>query len=372
MRLAAFNVENLFERAVAFNLPDAERGKRIALAHARANALFAAPRYGAAERRAMAAALEELGLARADRSAFAVLRENRGRLRNGARQRPPFAITAAGRGDWVGQVDLLTEPVNAEAIRNTGLVIRAVGADVLALVEAESRPALLRFVEQVLGRDPDYAHAMLVDGNDPRGIDVGLLTRRGLPIGGMRSHVDAAGGGFDPVFARDCPEFEVRLPDGRSLWVVPNHFSSRRGGAAADRRRAAQAASAADIYRARRASGEELVAVLGDLNDDPRRGTLDALLEGTDLVDAQSLPVWRDDGLPGTYGAGTLGTKLDYVLLSPALRSLARAAGAERSGVFDKRRTPRWDMLPGLTDATAASDHAAVWVDLDLPGGGGG
>jgi endonuclease/exonuclease/phosphatase family metal-dependent hydrolase len=359
MRLAAFNVENLFERASAFNLADTQEGRAVALAHARLNVLFAKPAYTPADRRAMQGHLATLGLAKTDRSKVAILRENRGKLRTNGRGSPPFAITATGRGDWIGQAELLTEPINAEAIANTGRVIQLLGADILAVVEAESRPALLRFVEQVLGHEPDYAHAMLVDGNDARGIDVGLLTRRGFAICDMRSHVDAVEGAFDPVFARDCPELEVKLPGGQSLWVVPNHFSSKRGGAAADRRRTAQAQKTADIYRARRASGAELIAVLGDLNDDP-------LLRGTDLRDVQSLPVWRDDGLPGTFGPGTLGTKFDYVLLSPALQEVARKAGAERSGVFDSRAKPRWEMLDGLTDRTAASDHAAIWVELEL------
>lgn len=361
IRLAAYNVENLFERAAAFNLPDAAESRAAALAHARVNAILGKPRYLAADRRAIQAHLAALGLARSDRSKIAILRQSRGRLRDRA-----GAITAAGRGDWVGQVELLPEPVNAEAIANTGRVIQRLGADILAVVEAESRPALLRFVRQVLKGSPDYAHAMLVDGNDERGIDVGLLTKRGLEICAMRSHVDAREGRFDPVFARDCPEYEVRLPSGRSLWVLPNHFSSKFGGAGADPRRAAQAARAAGIYRARRDSGAELVAVVGDLNDDPRRSVLDPLLKGTDLRDASALPAWESDGLPGTFGAGTAGTKIDYVLLSPALQALARRAGVERSGVFDSRTTPRWEMLPGMTEATAASDHAAIWVDLDL------
>jgi endonuclease/exonuclease/phosphatase family metal-dependent hydrolase len=361
LRLAAFNVENLFERAAAFNLADPDEGKAVSLAHARANALFAKPRYAAADRRAMLGLLDTLGLAKSDRSKVAILRQNRGKLRDGS-----GAITARGRADWVGQVDLLAEPVNAEAIANTGRVIQKVAADVLALVEAESRPALVRFVAQVLERAPDYAHAMLVDGNDERGIDVGLLARRGLEICEMRSHVDARENGCDPVFARDCPEYEVRVGGGKSLWVIPNHFSSKRGGAAADRRRTAQAERAAAIYRERRKRGAELVAVVGDLNDEPRRPVLDALLRRTDLKDVSELPAFESDGLPGTYGPGTLGTKIDYILLSPALRALARRGGVERSGVFDKRATPRWEMLPGLTEATAASDHAAIWVDLDL------
>jgi hypothetical protein len=68
-------------------------------------------------------------------------------------------------------------------------VIADVNADVLAVVEAEDRPALVRFNRDVLptatrngAAAPTYRHVMLVDGNDNRGIDVGLFTRDQLDL----------------------------------------------------------------------------------------------------------------------------------------------------------------------------------------------
>ena len=49
------------------------------------------------------------------------------------------------------------------------------------MIEAEDRIALLRFNDQVIrevGGQP-YEHVMLIDGNDERGIDVGIMTRAG-------------------------------------------------------------------------------------------------------------------------------------------------------------------------------------------------
>ena len=83
--------------------------------------------------------------------------------------------------------------MNAEAIANTGRVMGEVNADILAVIEAENRPALLRFSELLplpqVNVKP-YDHIMLVDGNDDRGIDVGLLTRDAWPIRTVVSHVD--------------------------------------------------------------------------------------------------------------------------------------------------------------------------------------
>jgi hypothetical protein len=72
-------------------------------------------------------------------------------------------------------VELKTEPVNELAMEHTAMVMRDVNAQVLGVVEAESRIALDKFSEQMLekvGGTP-YAHVMVIDGNDDRGIDVG-------------------------------------------------------------------------------------------------------------------------------------------------------------------------------------------------------
>jgi hypothetical protein len=35
-----------------------------------------------------------------------------------------------------------------------------------------------------------YDHTMLINGNDERGIDVGIISRKGFEIRSMTSHVD--------------------------------------------------------------------------------------------------------------------------------------------------------------------------------------
>jgi hypothetical protein len=98
-----------------------------------------------------------------------------------------------------------------------------VGADVLALVEAENRLALVRFNDDLLNRQ--YEHIMLIDGNDERGIDVGLLTIADIDIASIKSHVDEP----DPerpgkrLFSRDCPVFRLDV-EGKELWLLVNHL----------------------------------------------------------------------------------------------------------------------------------------------------
>lgn len=52
-----------------------------------------------------------------------------------------------------------------------------------------------------------YGHVMVVDGNDQRGIDVGLLTTEEIDITSVSSHVDVPDPKRPgkPLFSRDCP-----------------------------------------------------------------------------------------------------------------------------------------------------------------------
>ena len=377
MRLASFNVENLFSRAKAFDAEDGAEAQRALDAFARFNALIAKAEYTDADRTRMRELLEALGLAGDDAAEFVRLRRNRGgflvRRRTGE-----LDIVARGRGDWSGWLELEREPVDDAAMRMTAQVVRDLGADVLGVVEAENRPALKGFSDAILplvGAEP-YARVMLIDGNDPRGIDCAVMTHAAFPIAAMRSHVDAADAD-GLVFSRDCPEYHLDTPNGRRLVVLVNHFKSKAGGrkAASDARRRRQAAEAARIYRRLRGAGHELVAVVGDLNDTPPDGPghpLHPLLGETDLRDVSALPGHEDGGHPGTFGGARAADKIDYVLLSPALRERAGRSGVFRRGVWPGERAPKWDAYPevdprrGGEKRHAASDHAALWVDLDL------
>lgn len=149
MIIAAFNVENLFDRARAFNLADAASGQAILDAVTELNRLFAAPDYTEPIRARIRELVIELGLDTSDTGEFALLRQIRERIVSRPANKP-FVVKAAGRADWIGWVELRTAPVNEIAIENTGRVIRDVGADILAVVEAEDRIALKQFSEFVL------------------------------------------------------------------------------------------------------------------------------------------------------------------------------------------------------------------------------
>ncbi|MDR6781145.1 endonuclease/exonuclease/phosphatase family metal-dependent hydrolase [Paenibacillus peoriae] len=379
LRLASYNVENLFERAKILNHTewvngiDSETrlvsGRDVLDGFAKLNALLAHPIYSSSDKVEIVRLMESLGLKESDESKFVLLRRNRGTFvtrKNGA-----LNVVANGREDWIGWLELTTEAVNERATQNTARVIRNVDAQIMVVVEAEHRPSLVRFNEQTLGPIADWRfdHVLLIDGNDARGIDVGLFTRAPYAIDFMRSHVDEMVNG-KRVFSRDCAEFHITLPDGRNLAILANHFKSKGNGRPADNDalRNKQAKRVREIYEGLRASNVELIAVMGDLNDSPDRDTLSPLLrEGSDLKDASEIEGFDFAGRPGTWGDGEAKDKIDYILMSPALFQLARGGGIYRAGVWGGRNGTLFPHLPEIENAAqAASDHAAIYVDLDF------
>jgi endonuclease/exonuclease/phosphatase family metal-dependent hydrolase len=397
LRLATFNVENLFARAKALDTESWDEGRPALAAFESFNRIAAKPEYSAQDKADLLAALETLrvlvrtpaGLRPNKKpfdDAWAVLRENRGDFLVAPDDREP-RIEANGRGDWIGWVELLTEPVDATGTRMTARVIDEVAADVLCVVEAEDRPSLVRFNDQLLGGR--YGHAMLLDGNDPRGIDVGLFCTAAVDVRWVRGHVDVP----DPavpgrrLFSRDCPLYHLRLAGGVDLFLLLNHLKSQSfSGGNPDPLRTRQSTEVRAIYDRLRAEGAQFVAVLGDFNkgpdpDDPtRHPTLEALLgEGSPLVDAYQHPNFSglfdakdiDRQRPGSFQSCVLRNRLDYILLSPELADRVTDGGVFRKGLWGNpknvKRPALWDAYPEITASRqAASDHALVWVDLDL------
>jgi endonuclease/exonuclease/phosphatase family metal-dependent hydrolase len=369
MRIASFNVENLFSRVRAMNLGSWSEGKDVLNDYATLNTILQHPVYSETDKQAILAAIDRLGLNDDDDSKFVILRQNRGHLLKRPESGPP-EVVADGRGEWIGWLELKTEPVDEIATQMTAKVIQDVNADILAVVEAENRIALSHFNEQLLKPvNALYSGIMLIDGNDDRGIDVGLLTKPGFTIESMLSHVDDRENGFR-VFSRDCPEFTIRVNPTTSILVLVNHLKSKGFGSkpVSDARRKAQAKRVREIYDLRRSQGVDLVAIVGDFNDTPDSDPLAPLLsEGSDLQDIFAHPQFQSDGRPGTFANGTKSNKIDYILLSPALFAKVITGGIWRKGVWGGVHGTLFPHYAEMTEPVhAASDHAAIWADLDL------
>jgi endonuclease/exonuclease/phosphatase family metal-dependent hydrolase len=103
---------------------------------------------------------------------------------------------------------------------------------------------------------------------------------------------------------------------------------------------------------------------MGDLNDTPGSAPLAPLLSTPDLADAlEALPPGADRW---TYRAPK--NQIDYLLLSKPLRQGLQAVGIERRGIHHPTGFGgKYPSFPEVTsDTDAASDHGAVWVDVEI------
>lgn len=266
------------------------------------------------------------------------------------------------RGDDFG-APRTTKPKDLMQMYYLGERLREDKPDVLALQEVENKGALAEFNTVQLGKHFD--ELVVVEGNDPRGIQVGLASV--LPLGQVVSYQFLRDFG-DPrkgkIFSRDLLEVEVLDPDSyipvftafvshlKSKFVDPTLKGEKREKAIRDatERRTRQAMAIGQLIKRRFPNPKQgLFVVMGDFNDTPDAETLKPLLADPELglYDVLSeLPekerwthYWSDKR---EY------SQLDYILLSQAMR---------------------YRMVPGTAKVVQrgnaqGSDHRPVYVDV--------
>jgi endonuclease/exonuclease/phosphatase family metal-dependent hydrolase len=379
--IASYNVENLFDRVTAFDQTDQTTNQGIIAAYEKVNALFANQVYSSTDKASMIDLLVQLDVyylnqhgvpRRRETTApqWAWLRANRGKFdRQPENALEGIEIVAPGRSAWIGWVELATESVDERATRMTARVINDLEADIIGVVEADDRPSLVRFNRELL--DERYRHIMLVDGNDERGIDVGIMTRAGFPIGRIRSNVDAEDSDGE-IFSRDCCEYEVTTPNGTRLNVLVNHFKSQSGGGGPKRLRQAKRVRAIVNELVAR---DEHVVVLGDVNEgpsaeaQPAQNLMPLYDDNSPLVECYTLEGFDIGNRPGTYDSQGLRNRLDYIFLSKSLLPSVTGGGVFRKGVWGSRKTrpDKWETYLQMSAPwEQASDHAAVYLELDI------
>jgi endonuclease/exonuclease/phosphatase family metal-dependent hydrolase len=253
--------------------------------------------------------------------------------------------------------------------------IATMDLDVLCAQEVEDIDTLRFFAAQHLGGS--YRFLVLVEGNDPRLIDLAVLSK--LPLGPVVSHQHAVHSEApgEAVFSRDLLEVDILHPTKgtRLLTVFNNHLKSQfvpfdqdpvAGKEANDTRRRRQAETVERLVAARTRPDSRYL-ILGDLNDPPEAPSLAAIAasEQLKLVNGLAQPTetrppkadvppapasgawthrFKESGQPAHYEL------FDQIWLSPAL-------AARQTGAFIDRRTKH---------GGDGSDHDPAWVTLSL------
>jgi len=364
LRIASFNLENLFTRPAAMAEGSGPEGQQAIDDHAELSAIIAKLAYSPADKQRLIELERRYRFADSNTPANALLVLNTLRERLYSKSHSgEVSVVAAGRMSWTGWFELPHTNIEWRATHNTARVIAEVNPDILVCVEAEDRITLKRFNEQLLAAqfERGFPHVMLVDGNDDRGIDVGILSRH--PISGVRSHIDDRNPNGQRTFSRDCAEYVIELSGGRRLVILANHFKSKRGGNdhTAQAKRLAQATRAHEIAKQALAISP-LVLLAGDLNDTPDSAQL-APLWHDGFQDVQTHPSYPTDR-PGTFDNGAAANKIDYLIMSPSLQPLLQRAAIERRGTYHPHLWTPFDSVTSAADN--ASDHHLVWADFNL------
>ena len=358
MRLASFNVENLFARAKALDTTTWAEGEPALAAFDRFNTVAARAEYTDQDKADMLAELLT--------------------LRSWCRPRPALRLNPNpfGPGRCCGRTAATSSSHRTTRSRGSSPTGRA---RLVGLGRADHRTGRRgrhpddregdhrgrrRRALPGRGREPPrarpsstprllgnrYAHGMLIDGNDPRGIDVGLYCarrhRHRLDAQPRRRPRPARRPGKS-LFSRDCPVYRLRLPGGADLYLLLNHFKSQSFSSGnpdplavpAVRPGARDLRPAARRRRQPRRDPRRLQQGPGH-RDPSHHPTLEPLLDpGTPLVDAYDLPGFDVGPRPGSFQSCSLRNRLDYILLSPDLAATATGGGVFRKGCGAPRRT---------------------------------
>lgn len=262
-----------------------------------------------------------------------------------------------------------------------------------------------------------YPWLRVIEGNDQRGIDVGYLSRRRVLRVASNAHVTYRDLGVwnenlrkgpdggrertgeertpdDRVFRRDCLEIDVDAGGGKVLTVYICHFKAigqSREGTMPLRLAEAKAVRRLIELRFGRDVAHANWVIAGDLNDyvevdgsglmpdlDTGRMQPTALgpLVGGDgpgdpfAYDVNQLITDPTDRWTSYYAPEDVYAQLDHILVSPALwvanagavPKILRAGQPHRATRYRGERYPR----VGL-DRPKASDHCPIVIDLDVP-----
>lgn len=277
---------------------------------------------------------------------------------------------------FMGRLVKEKDPAQTQTIANR--ILNAINADVLAVQEVEHIEILKEFNRDFLGNA--YSEVALVEGNDPRLIDVGVLSK--MPIGAITSHQTARHPDSPEkrVFGRDLLQVEINDANGDRLFTLYNtHMKSHyvpfgqdpvAGAAAANARRRQQAEAIAKIISKQERRGGKFI-LTGDMNDPPHSPFLAPMLtiDGDDLVNGLDNAVETRPPKAETAGQGPgpqtatwthrfnppgpehpQYEQYDQIWLGPALAQKLVGAG------IDRRTSHGGD----------GSDHDPAWVTLDL------
>ncbi|MBF2055578.1 MAG: endonuclease/exonuclease/phosphatase family protein [Candidatus Sericytochromatia bacterium] len=246
-----------------------------------------------------------------------------------------------------------------------GEAMRHINADVIALQEVENKEVLAQFRDRYI-RELGYREMVLVEANDPRGIDVALISR--YPVVDVKSHKDVRfpvpGQQEQQGFSRDLLQVRVQGPNNYLFTAFVVHLKSQHGAEVADAKRFAEADQINRIVRRfQEQNPKENVVVLGDFNDVVDAAEIASVvntrISGLGLYDI----IHEEFGVQPwvfTYHPQKYRSRIDYILLNQNMKNeyIPRSVQLYKP----RKEGEQWQQLYFYD----ASDHIPITIDLDI------
>ena len=247
----------------------------------------------------------------------------------------------------------------------TAQAIKATKADIICLQEVENLDTLKTFQSQFLKQ---YPFQYLIDGNDPRLIDVAVLSK--MEAATLRTHqFDKKG--TTKIFSRDCLEIEYNI-NGTILTLFVNHFKSMLGGEEeTNARRMEQSERVTAIIKEKFGNNptNENFVVVGDFNAKPDSSSIAPLLSEPWIENVVATRLPEDAQWTHFYDREKSVAQLDYLLLSKSLATKNPKAKPNivKNGLclnVTQYTGKRFDGIGKVRPS--ASDHCPIGITLNI------
>ncbi len=375
MKIATFNIQNIFHRDRSYLVNPYDKCNNEWLIEI--DGLMGKPIKTNGDKDRLRELTFFIGIDNSLQLPYAVLRRKAGFLflkgMNYSKELQAGELT-----DWNGWIALQNYPLDPRAVENKARVIAEVNPDILILQEIEDRASLTEFNEVFLPKFncKPFHYTFVVQGNDKRGQEIGLLTRSDIEILSVRSHSYDYKITKEPIFNKDLLEYEIRSVKGNIIYVLATHLQEQtEDKEISDNIREGQTKRIAEVYKQLYAQGKKYIAIVGTLNAVSYCYSLSPLLIKTNLKDItkhQSFQVDVDKGVDAEYhslGAYRMGVNIkqkDYLLLSPELFNKVQSSGLNRKGIWPEKQ-PIWSYFPSINQKNqAASEHPVIWGNFEI------
>lgn len=269
-------------------------------------------------------------------------------------------------------------PIKPEGEREAAAgALRAINADIVALEEVESLPVVKAFIAKYLG-DMGYEHAVLIESEDPRGIDNAVISRFPItfseaygerPLGGKQPALEGNRpnplAGNDMKFRRSPLRADIKVPgkafgagedESYELTLLAVHHKS---GRFSEYWRLAETNGVLSIIKEIEAKNPAAnVIVLGDFNAQVTDAPIKTYLEGG-LIDAFATKAAKWSPAVLSHESGR---RIDLILMNKNANEEFVADSPFIFGVVARPEGSDWRNT--APPEGYASDHYPVVIDL--------